>query len=88
MRSYPSKTLDSTEQAIVSAKMQLPDTPVTVETILLTIAQHEMNLETLRQRCVREGPDFNTVDAFRLLDEEGSGEVTTKQLRTALTEVI
>ena len=47
-----------------------------------------MNLETLRQRLVRECPDFNTVDAFRLLDDQGSGEVSTKQLRKALSNEI
>jgi hypothetical protein len=37
-----------------------------------------MDLETWRQRLVREGLDFNTVDAFRLLDSGGKGEVDLK----------
>ena len=37
---------------------------------------------------VREGPDFNTVDAFRLLDSEGKGEVDLAKLRKGLTEQI
>ena len=62
------------------------DSPVSIEGVLISIAQSEMNLETLRQRLVREGKDFNTVDAFRLLDTNGSGEVSQKQLRGALIE--
>lgn len=45
-----------------------------------------MDLETWRQRLVREGLDFNTVDAFRLLDSEGKGELDLKKLRKGLTE--
>jgi hypothetical protein len=54
--------------------------------LLLKVAQHEMDLETWRQRLVREGLDFNTVDAFRLLDSEGKGELDLKKLKKGLTE--
>ena len=48
---------------------------VTIQQLLVEVARTEMELEMLRQRLVREGLDFNTVDAFRLLDTESKGEV-------------
>ena len=33
----------------------------------------EYDVELARQRLVKECPDFNTIDAFRILDREGQG---------------
>ena len=34
-----------------------------------------MEIELARQKLIREGHDFNTVDAFRFIDLKGLGEV-------------
>lgn len=43
-----------------------------------------MQTEKLRQRLVRECPEFNTVDAFRLIDVNGRGEVDNRELKLAM----
>lgn len=47
-----------------------------------------MELEMIRQRLVREGADFNTVDAFRQLDKDAKGEVDMQTLKQSLTQEI
>ena len=48
------------------------------------MAQNEVQLELLRQRLVRESKDFNTVDAYRLLDKNAECEVSQRDLATCL----
>lgn len=48
--------------------------------LLQTIARNEVALELIRQRLVRECEDFNTVDAFRMLDKRAQCEVNKKEL--------
>ena len=52
------------------------------------ISENELEIEKLRQRLVRECPEFNTVDAFRLLDLQGNGEVNKEQLIDSLENEI
>jgi Ca2+-binding EF-hand superfamily protein len=47
-----------------------------------------MLVEQLRQRLVRECPEFNAFDAFRFLDFDGRGEVTKEELMYALSEIV
>jgi hypothetical protein len=47
-----------------------------------------MLIEQLRQRLVKECPEFNAVDAFRFLDANGRGEITREELIYGLQEVI
>lgn len=48
------------------------------------IAKNEVQLELLRQRLVRDCDDFNTVDAFRLLDKRAQCEVSKQELAEIL----
>ena len=48
------------------------------------MSENELATEKLRQRLVRECPEFNTVDAFRLLDLQGNGEVNKEELISCL----
>ena len=50
----------------------------------MLISENELEIEKLRQRLVRECQEFNTVDAFRLLDVHGSGEVSKEELMQSL----
>jgi len=52
------------------------------------MAQNEVQLELLRQRLVRESSDFNTVDAYRLLDKNAECEVTQRDLAKCLVNDI
>lgn len=52
--------------------------------LLVTIAHNEMQTEKLRQRLVRECEEFNTVDAFRLIDLGGRGEIDCHELKMAI----
>lgn len=61
---------------------------VSVQSLLVQISEHEMLIEQLRQRLVRECEDFNTVDAFRFLDVRATGEITKEELMFGLSEVI
>ena len=48
------------------------------------MAQNEVQLELFRQRLVRESKDFNTLDAYRLLDKHAQCEVTKRELANFL----
>jgi hypothetical protein len=48
------------------------------------MAKNEVQLELLRQRLVRDSDDFNTVDAFRLLDKHAECEVSARDLAETL----
>lgn len=50
----------------------------------MLIAKNEVQLELLRQRLVRDCDDFNTVDAFRLLDKRAQCEVSKQELAEIL----
>ena len=52
------------------------------------MAQNEVQLELLRQRLVRESSDFNTVDAYRLLDKNAECEVAQRDLAMCLVNDI
>lgn len=60
----------------------------TIQNLFVLISEHELEIEKLRQRLVRECPEFNTVDAFRLLDADGTGEVSKEQLMQTLAQDI
>ena len=47
-----------------------------------------MEIEKLRQRLISESPEFNAVDAFRKLDTDARGQVTSEQLQRALVNEI
>lgn len=40
-----------------------------------------MEVESLKQRLVEEGQDYNTIDAFRLMDSDGNGQVTKQEIQ-------
>ncbi len=44
----------------------------------------EYDVELKRQQLVSDSEDFNTIDAFRLLDIQGRGEVTLNDLKDIL----
>ena len=48
------------------------------------MAENEVNFELLRQRLVRDSKDFNTVDAYRMLDKDAKCEVTKQELSVIL----
>jgi Ca2+-binding EF-hand superfamily protein len=50
--------------------------------------QLEYDVEMKRQQLVSDSEDFNTIDAFRLLDVNGRGEVTLNDLRDILKNQI
>lgn len=50
--------------------------------------QLEYDVEMKRQQLVSDSEDFNTIDAFRLLDVHGRGEVTLNDLRDILKNQI
>jgi len=52
------------------------------------MAKNEVKLELLRQRLVRECDDFNTVDAFRLIDTGALCEVSVQDLVISLEETM
>ena len=56
--------------------------------LLQTIARNEVALELIRQRLVRECEDFNTVDAFRMLDKRAQCEVNKKELVEILVQEV
>jgi hypothetical protein len=60
---------------------------VSVQSLLVQVAEHEMLIEQLRQRLVRECQEFNTVDAFRFLDVRATGEITKEELMFGLSEI-
>lgn len=37
-------------------------------------------MENLKQKLVLECEDFNTIDAFRFIDQEGNGAVTPQEI--------
>jgi hypothetical protein len=39
-----------------------------------------MEVELHKQRLVNEAPDYNTIDAFRLIDLTGQGAVTQSEI--------
>lgn len=57
-------------------------------TLMTSMAQNEVQLELLRQRLVRECDDFNTVDAYRLLDKNAVCEVSPDELAQILVHDI
>lgn len=65
-----------------------PKIAVSVENLLILMAKNEVQLELLRQRLVRDCSDFNTVDAFRLLDKEAQCEVSAQELAHILMNEI
>lgn len=71
---------DSSEnQSRVSAqskKSQKSKTDITIVDLLYRYLELETDIEVKRQQLVAECADFNTIDAFRFLDRNGSGEVT------------
>jgi len=44
------------------------------------MAHNEVILELIRQRLVRECEEFNTVDAFRLLDVNAACSVNSEEI--------
>lgn len=50
------------------------------------VADLEANLEDHKIMLVRENPDYNTIDAFRLMDEAGSGEISKNILHQFILE--
>jgi Ca2+-binding EF-hand superfamily protein len=50
--------------------------------------QLEYDVELKRQQLVSDSEDFNTIDAFRLLDVQGRGEVPLNDLRDILKNQI
>jgi hypothetical protein len=71
---------DSSEnQSRVSAqskKSQKSKSDITIVDLLYRYLELETDIEVKRQQLVAECADFNTIDAFRFLDRNGSGEVT------------
>jgi hypothetical protein len=71
---------DSSEnQSRVSAqskKSQKSKADITIVDLLYRYLELETDIEVKRQQLVAECADFNTIDAFRFLDRNGSGEVT------------
>jgi myo-inositol-1-phosphate synthase len=49
---------------------------ITIVDLLYRYLELETDIEVKRQQLVAECADFNTIDAFRFLDRNGSGEVT------------
>ena len=47
-----------------------------------------MVIEQLRQRLVRECPEFNTVDAFRFLDVRGTGEISRDEFIEGISQLV
>lgn len=69
----------SKNQSRVSAqskKSQKSKTDITIVDLLYRYLELETDIEVKRQQLVAECADFNTIDAFRFLDRNGSGEVT------------
>lgn len=52
------------------------------------MAHNEVALELLRQRLVRECDEFNTVDAFRLLDVNATCSISKEDIYCFFTEVM
>ena len=79
---------DSSEnQSRVSAqskKSQKSKADITIVDLLYRYLELETDIEVKRQQLVAECADFNTIDAFRFLDRNGSGEVTFQDLFQAL----
>jgi len=44
------------------------------------MATLENLLETQKQKLVSQGKDYNTIDAFRLIDDDGKGKVEFQDL--------
>jgi Ca2+-binding EF-hand superfamily protein len=40
----------------------------------------ENAIEDLKGKLTAESPDFNTIDAFRLIDKQGRGKVSLSEL--------
>jgi len=55
--------------------------------VLANIGELEKEIETHKKRLVNEGgQDYNTIDAFRLIDLQGQGAVSFKELKDFLAE--
>lgn len=52
--------------------------------VLYIQAKEEMKIEELRMKLVKETKDFNTVDAFRLIDVTGKGRVNEHELKLGM----
>ena len=50
------------------------------------IADLENNLEMHKQKLINENEEFNTVDAFRLVDEDGEGVVNFNSIERFLND--
>ena len=65
-----------------------PRASSSVNELLKLIAKNEVSLELLRQRLVRDCDDFNTVDAFRMMDKNATCKLSKKELADFLTQVV
>ena len=54
--------------------------PINIKIFFETVAELENNLEMHKQNMVNQNEDFNTIDAFRLIDQEGEGVVSLNDL--------
>lgn len=50
-------------------------------------AHIEYQLELAKEKLVRECKDFNTIDAFRIMDRDGKSRVEPNELIKALNEI-
>jgi hypothetical protein len=55
-------------------------TVVSARDVFETVARLENLIEAHKLLLVNSCPDYNTIDAFRLIDEAGQGKVTQSQI--------
>ena len=54
--------------------------------VLKSIGDLEYEIEMHKHKLVHECEDFNTIDAFRLIDYNGNGSVTADELTKFISE--
>jgi hypothetical protein len=87
-QNYPTDDLNREPVMPTRSNKDLATQSQSVFELLSLIAKNEVSLELLRQRLVRDCDDFNTVDAFRMMDKNASCELSKRELADFLTHVV
>lgn len=53
---------------------------LSLKVVLQSMGELEGELENMKQKIVAEREEYNTIDAFRFIDEDGNGAVTPDEL--------
>ena len=53
---------------------------LTLKLVLQSMGELEAEIENMKSKIVAEGEDYNTIDAFRFIDQNGNGAVTRDEI--------